>query len=375
MKAAMLVLEIVILFLASAGAIYGIWSGDRVNKTTATISTVITLCGVGASVGLSILKTFEDAAKAAEAEERRTDELITTLAATELRELEVVWTLRNVPPPVLKVFDIGEIIDDTYFLRNEDVDRLPRESQAVVAMAEHIDSTLEPLIGMIAAGRTDTTDLFDGEDVETAIARYKTDRDAWVEGVGTSIGYKGPNYDLLFPLNPRSTAFLSLGKVRDDVASQTPNLWQEDTGLFDRTNFGFSARAERDGSTVKLVWSYSQASLGRATERISDAGLTGGLGKAFSFIVVHQDLDRSRYVSDLTKSLNGGDVSAEPANPENWTSRSTLEVFVNGLRSPHYVYEVTHAGTQSYAPDIGAYDAPVEEFPYTRFDCRLSRLD
>lgn len=371
----MLVLEIVILFLASAGAIYGIWSGEQVNKTTAKISTVITLCGVGASVGLSIWKTFEDADKAVKAEERRTDELITTLAATELRELEIVWTLQNVPPPVLRVFDIGEIIDDTYFLRNEDVDRLPRESRDVVAMAEHIDSTLEPLIGMIAAGRTDATDLFDGEDVETAIARYTTDRYAWVEGVGTSVGYKGPNYDLLFPLNPRSTAFLSLGKVRDDVASQTPNLWQEDTGLFGRTNFAFSARAERDGSTVKLVWSYNQASLGRATERVSGAGLTGGLGKVFSFIVVHQDLDRSRYVNDLTKHLNAGDLSTEPANPETWMSRSTLEVFVNGLRSPHYIYEVTHAGTHSYAPNMGAYDAPMEEFSYTRFDCRLSRLD
>ncbi|ULJ74484.1 hypothetical protein [Rhizobium gallicum] len=135
----MLVLEIVVLFLASAGAIYGIWSGEKVDKTTATISTVITLCGVGASVGLSIWKTSEDADKAVKAEERRTDELITTLAATELRELEIVWTLQNVPAPVLKVFDIGEVIDDTYFLRNEDVDRLPRESRNVVAMAEHFE--------------------------------------------------------------------------------------------------------------------------------------------------------------------------------------------------------------------------------------------
>lgn len=371
----MLVLEIVVLLLASIGAIYGIWSGAQIDKTTATISTIITLCGVGAAIGLSIWKSIDDAHKSVAADEKRTDELITTLAATELRELEIVWTLRDLPPSVLKVFDIGDLIVDTYFLRNEDIDRLPKQNRGLVAAAEHIDATLEPLVGIIASGRTDTTDLFDGEDVETAIKRYKEARDAWVQGIGTSIGYKGPNSDLLFPLNPRSTAFLSLGKIADDVVSMKPNSWQEDTGLFARTNFGFAAQAAREGSGVKLSWTYGKASLSRASERVADAELTGGLGKTFSFLIVHKRIDRSRYVNDLTKRLGGGKVSEAPANPETWTSRSTLEVFVNGLRNPHYIYDVINAGVYSYAPDIGAYDAPVEEFSYTRFDCRLRTLN
>ncbi|WP_027668173.1 hypothetical protein [Rhizobium leguminosarum] len=369
----MLYLDILILIITGVGATYGIWSGDNLNKKKAIISTIITVCGVTATLSLSVWKYLDDRKSAVIAARLRTDELLTTLAATELRNVDVAWTFDNVPPGALQLLDIGDALVDSYFLANEDVDRLPADERRKVDMAERIDTTVEPMLGLIASGTSDPSGLFEGEDIGIALARFKNDPKGWVDGLGTALHYKGGNYELLFPLNPNSDAILSLGKPGDDPVSDEPSAWQQDTNLFAKTNFAFKVGATSAEGSVTLHWIYDRGSLNRAAERPTDGELSGGFGKVFSFLIVHRRLQRTSYLNELTSRLSA--LPPERAAGGGWADHSTLQISVNGLANPHYVYDVTYAGTHSYAPNRGAYDAPVEEFAYTRFDCRLRALD
>lgn len=388
---AMLILEIFILALTCGGALYGIWSKADLNKVVAIISTAFTVCGVMAGVGLSVWKAAEaekraewEAAEAAKravvAEQKRTNDLRTVLASTDLADLKVVWSFAKVPKKVGDVLTLGELIVDSHLLRDDELSRAPREVSSVVAAAWHLSNTITPLIFTIERGDADLKSMYEGEEPASAIKRWlnKDDEDSdWVDDVGSRISYIGPSYAIMFPLNPQANAVLSLGNSSDDVALSSPRLpWQEDMPDYFRiSNYGFQAEAERASEGLTITWAYDAASLRRAVVRGDTTKLTAGLPDRFSFIIVHGELKRADYLRKVLKQLQNATALPTSAKPSAWNETSKLEVFVNGLKDPHYTFDVVRAGTFSYAPDRGAYDAPEVEYKYTRFDCVLSALN
>jgi hypothetical protein len=394
----MLILEIVVLVLACAGALYGIWSKTDLNKKIATLSTVITLAGVLAGIGLTVWKSIDAKERAdlaeqrrqkesAEAEARRQREALiaeqkhqndirTLLAATDLTDIEVIWSFARVPADVLSVLKAGELIDDTHLLSNEDIDRLPQQVRSLAINAWHLDSTVIPLIAVIQNGKFDFKVLYNGEEIQSASNRFENDHGAWVDGVGTDLGYIGPTNEIIFPLNSQMNAALSLGKKTDDPIQNEPTFgWQQDIPyLFNLTNYGFHAHAERVDAGFQISWTYHSASLARAVERRENAKLTAGFASEFSFLIVRQPIPRVDYLTKAAQKFRAqpaatGDVHA------GWDRTSTLEIYINGLKTPHYTFDVTRAETDSHTTDLGTESDPQHDFEYTRFYCKLRRLD
>src|SRR5205823_5870469 len=95
----------------------------------------------------------------------------------------------------------------------------------------------------------------------------------------------------------------------------------------------------------------------------------------FSFSLTDRPLKAPQYLTHLRDELNSvRDTASEPDNAPIWSARSTIEIRVNGLDQPRYVYSVIRKGVVEYAPNRGAYDAPEVEYTYTRFDCALVEL-
>jgi hypothetical protein len=89
---------------------------------------------------------------------------------------------------------------------------------------------------------------------------------------------------------------------------------------------------------------------------------------------VHRPIDRDDYLTKAAKYF-GGESTDQSAVGSAWHQRSVLEIYVNGLKTPHYTFDVVKVGTSEHRTDLGAYDAPVTDFEYTQFACKLRRLD
>jgi hypothetical protein len=254
---------------------------------------------------------------------------------------------------------------------------MPYEIKAMATAAWHLEEGIIPLLTCIVDGRRDLDKLYSGENFYDAIKRHSTDSSKWVEDIGTDIHYTGPNYELLFPLNVSSNCALSLGKREDDILSSTPAGWQEDDpSLFALTNYAFKAKAEVDGNGFRIIWTYGADSLSRAVVRPPEVSITAGLPRRFSFVIVHRRVQRYEY---LTK-IAAGFATPKEVRPESnakslWDHRSVLRVVVNGLEERKYTFDVTKAGSFDVETDRGAYDAPIPDYTYTRFDCVLRVID
>jgi hypothetical protein len=186
-----------------------------------------------------------------------------------------------------------------------------------------------------------------------------------------------PVPDLIFPLNSQLNAALSLGKRDDDVELKGPAYgWrEEDPALFAETNFAFDARAQIHDVGATLKWKYGPASFSRAIERDSGVKVVASFPTAFNFLFVRKRLDRKDYMRLAARAFVPAEVASDDRDsPREWNARSTLDIYVNGLRDLHYTYRVTKLQTTELSTDQGAYDAPQLEFEYTRFDCRLESL-
>lgn len=372
----MLALEILGLVLASLGALYGIWTQPERNNTVAIVSTIITASGVVFAAALAVWKSKQAEKDAAIAEKKRQAGIQAVLASTKLSDLEITWRFDGVPEDVLRVLTLGEMIADTELLQNDERSRLPTEVQQKAMQAWRLRSTVNPLLHVIDSGATGTKGLYKGELLTEAIRRWESDRDEWVSNIGSNISYIGPAPELIFPLNAKLNAALSLGKARDDqVEDQARFIWQEDDpSLFAETNFGFEVKVERRDTGFSMTWTYDQSSLDRAVERASNTRLVAGLPTEFSFVLVRKQLQREEYLTKVAEHFKEFDLPPRKTGSSRWDSRSVLEVYLNGLKEPHYTYVVTKAGTRSLSTNAGAYDEPLFEYDYTRFDCTLSGI-
>ena len=368
----MLRLEIPILLVTCAGALYGIWTKPDLNKSVAIASTAITVLGMLLALGLAIWKTLAGRKASQLAEQRRQIDLLTTLTAAELNDVEIVWSFTGAPKSVLEMVTLGDLMVDSRVLSDDEVSRLPTDVLMTITSAWHLDDAVFPLMAAVAVGDVDLSRLYEGESPHSAIDRWEAVNDPnsdWVDNIGSDITYVGPTYDLLFPLNPRSNAVLALGKRADDVASPEPTLiWHEDyPSLFDETNYGFHATVETFDNEIKFVWRYDRAALLRAVARPTSTTISAGFPRRFSFFVVHSPLSKDDYLRKLPngRASNASNELTEQAR--NWNETSTLKILVNGLETPHYTFDVTRLGTFVYAPNRGAYDAPEVEFEYTEF--------
>lgn len=371
----MIYLEIIGLAFATGGALYGIWTRTPRNNTVATISTVITALGLITATGLAIWKSIDARKNATIANEKRQAELQAVLGNAELSDIEIVWTFNNVPDNVLAIFDVGDMIVDTNLLRDDERSRLPAEIRAIATHAWHLESTVAPLLHAIDTGEFDEKTFYKGESLDEALHRWKENQAEWSDNIGTNIHYVGPTPELLFPLNLKSNAALSLGKIWDDKASETAHfVWQEDDpSLYNETNFAFHVKAEKLQNGFTLMWSYPDASLKRAAERATGTKLVSGLPSEFSFVIVRKRLRNGEYLEALA-GHNQSDSSDELPKTPKWDVRSTMDVYVNGLLNPHYTYSVTKVGTFEKSRDQGAYDAPEFQYNYTLFNCKLQSM-
>lgn len=375
----MLRLEIPILLLTCAGALYGIWSKKDLNRNVAITSTAITVLGMLLALVLAIWKTVDGRKASLLAEQRRQIDLLTTLTAAELNDVEIVWSFTSAPKAVLEMLTLGDLMVDSQVLSDDEVSRLPTDVLSTITSAWHLDHAVFPLVAAVAVGDVDLDTLYEGEDPQSAIRRWEGVNDSnsdWVDNIGSDIRYVGPTYDLLFPLNPRSNAVLALGKRADDVASAEPTLvWHEDyPSLFDETNYGFRATVKMAEGGITFAWRYDRTALLRAVARPASTAILAGFPKRFSFFVVHSSVSKDDYLGKLPETREFKEPSKTYSHAINWNEASTLKIYVNGLETPHYTYDVTRIGTFGYAPNRGAYDAPEVEFEYTEFLCILRSL-
>jgi hypothetical protein len=378
-RQSMLWLEIPILLLTCAGALYGIWTKPDLNRKVAITSTAITVLGMLLAVGLAIWKTVNGRKASLVAEQRRQIDLLTTLTAAELNDVEIVWSFKSAPKAVLDMLKLGDLMVDSQVLSDDEVSRLPTDVLSTIKSAWHLENAVFPLVAAVAADDVDLDTLYEGEAPYGAIRRWEgvnEPKSDWVDNLGSNVRYVGPTYDLLFPLNPRSNAVLALGKRADDVASAEPTLvWHEDyPSLFDETNYGFRATVQEVNGGIALAWQYDRASLLRAVVRPASTAISAGFPKRFSLFVVHSTVSKNDYLRKLPETPAFREPSKRPSQPLKWNDASTLKIYINGLETPHYTFDVTRIGTFGYAPDRGAYDAPEVEFEYTEFLCILRDL-
>lgn len=369
----LLKLEIVGLVLASAGAVYGIWTQDGGNTRVPIVATVLTLAALLAVATLAIVKTLNDAREGQLAERRRQDSVLAAFAGSELANLQIVWTFATVPEQVSDMVELGRMIVDTNLLRDIELDRSPQSIRSKAMDAWHLESAVGAVLHAIDQGSVDLNNLYDGK-LKEAFQLWE-DKEKWCDEMGASVSYSGPVPELIFPLNLTLNAAISLGKRQDDVAESEPRLiWQQDwPDLFEHTNYGFRAEVESHDHRLMLKWTYPHASLKRAVMGTDDARLTAGLPREFAFILVREQFNRTSHLTNVVK-LFADSGSKFSAAKDAWNAASTMDVYVNGLQDPHYKYSVSHAGTHSETTHVGAYDEPTFEFEYTRFVCRLVSL-
>jgi hypothetical protein len=369
-------LEITVLAIAFAATVFGIWSASSRNNKTALIATLIAVAGFTAAVVLNMRKSSDAKQQSTAAEQKRQDEVRKSLAGVSLSNLEIIWSFPEAPEPIRKIIPVSNLVAESNLLSDDERDRMPYEIKSMASAAWHLESGIIPLLTCVVDGREDLDKLYEGENFDEAIKRRDTDNKKWMEGIGTNITYTGPTYELLFPLNVKLDAVLSLGKREDDVLSSTPAGWQEDDpSLFALTNYAFKAKAELNGKGFQIRWAYGPDSLSRAVVRPPKVSVTAGLPRRFSFVVVHRKVQRYEYEKVATAFVRPEEVKINARQKFSWPDRSVLQVVVNGLEENKYTYDVSRAGNFDVQTDRGAYDAPTPDYSYTRFDCLLRSID
>jgi hypothetical protein len=368
-------LEITVLVLACAGALYGIWAQPERKIATATVSTVIMTLGLIAAAGLAAWQSIESDRRAMAAEHRHQDLIAANLASSDLTGLRIVWSFDAVPPEVLLAFPAGDMIVDSELLGNEDIDRMGGDPRGRAIGVWFLVNTFHPLVASIDAGRLNVEEWY-GNDLAAEIRRFEAGGDGWITDCGSHILYGGPTQEVIFPLNLQLNAALSLGKRADDPEFPEPTQpWHEDIPyLYDQANYGFKTRAERHGSGFTLCWEYSDESLARAVVRSSVTKITAGLPRSFSFAIVHQEVSREGYLTEVVRNFETDEPSERASEVAPWTSRSVLEIYVNGKDGKRYVFDVTNAGLFAHFSAFNAYDGRELEHEYTRFDCQLREI-
>jgi hypothetical protein len=372
----MLILELIILAITCAATLFGIWSDPKAKKRVAGIATAIAVAGVVAAAALSVWKSSEDKRNAVAAERKRQTDVRSILATAPLTDLEVIWILEHAPDCVREdVLKISEMIVDSRLLSDDERSRLPQETQERARAAWRLESGLMPLLACIVQDRDTLNGLYKGEDFQTAKKRYEGDSNAWIEGIGTDLNYVGPAFDVVFPLNMKSTCLLSLGDRSYDVAIKESNAFeQDDPNLFRDINYQFTAVVEASGQGFRIRWVYGPSSLARAVQPPSTR-ITAGFPDRFTFLVVNKDRAQAAYLASAEKLFATSTETPNKPVDRKWNSRSILQIIVNGLTDRKYTYDVIKVGDYDFDSDRGAYDGPERIFSYTRFDCILRTID
>jgi hypothetical protein len=296
------------------------------------------------------------------------------LAASELLQLRVVWTFQNVPQPVRNVVTLGELMSDSRLYTDDDIIRSPRSLWTRARDGWDLGNTITPTLVALAQGKF-TPAYYENDDVQAALSKWQR-RDIdhkWADDLGSGLRYVGPDYQLIFPLNITTNAALSLGNAADDPAFPEPEDTNELGGwLTQQGNFGFDARASLNGANVTLSWDYDEKSLKRAVDA-DGYKLTAGLPLNFSFFLAHSPIKKDDYTEVIANRGKG--FAGNPPPAKAWNAKSRLEVHVNGLQGPYYIYDVVNAGDGDRMLDLGGYDAPEKLYSYTRFDARLVKIE
>lgn len=368
------ILELIGIAVACAASMFGIWSDSKLDPSTATISSIIAVCGFLVSIISSIWKERDAGRKAIEAERRRQDDVRSAFASAALNDLEIVWSFANVPPEIRKICDAADMISDTNFLRSSDRDRLPQELRSRAQAAWHLENAVAAMLVAVAEGSINLVGLFEGEDIDKAIQRYRDDRSEWVDDIGTYLSYVGPVFELVFPLNMKLNVGISLGNSADDIALKPEDLvWSEDDPeLFAASNFGFEAEVDDlEERGLRIRWSYGSSSLRRAVKKTADDVITGGFPRIFSFVIVHQQLQEGQLLKKALPLCTPNTNQTTAKEGIEWSIKSEMEIVINGLAERKFIFDVQKSGTYQLTEHQGAYDAPEELFKYTKFDCIL----
>jgi hypothetical protein len=292
-----------------------------------------------------------------------------TLTGTPLNHLDIRWVLSNVPEEIGTIFIVGEAMVDTTFLSDDEMSRLPEDITNRIHAGLAIDDMLRPLLHAIASN-VPIASLY-SENVDETLEDFGSER--WVENGGSNVSYLGPNVEVLFPLNMKGTAVLSLGKRIDDEFDEPPSSFQEDfPKAYGLTRHAFEATASLSNGSLVFHWSYSEGSIERASERAPGSKVFAAFPDVFSFSVVDRTLSRWDYLRHVEDGLRSRrDARTEDGGGSPWAADSILEISVNGMPKPRYIYRVVEAGKFEHAPDRGHYDEPEVLYRYTRYDCQL----
>lgn len=371
----LLAIEIIILLLACGSALYGIWTQAEINKKTAVVSTVLTALGVAFAIVLAAWKFVDGINQGKRDSEKRMNDLRASFAAVELTEIKVVWTFDNVPSEVDDVILLGELMIDTRLLSNEGIDRTPQDVRGQIMSGWYLEDSMFPILSAIGDGQF-KPEYYTGEDPEQAFKRY-ADKETWVEEIGSDIAYQGPRYTILFPLNVSLNAAIALGKREDDVMPVEHDLgWHEEyESEFNASKFGFDVDVKNAENSFSISWEYPAASIDRAAEKNTKTRLTGGLPSQFAFLMVYQPLTREDYLTKAAQHFHVPEMNTNLSGAQSWESKSKLEIYINGLKAPHYTYNVFKGAKDMHTTHQGAYDSPSEDFEYAPFVCTLVSLE
>jgi endonuclease G, mitochondrial len=303
-------------------------------------------------------------------ERREFEALRATLSGTQLDRLEVRWIFANPPKGIATLVKIGDAMGDTQILSNDEMSRLPQDIVAQIMAGFAVDDTLMPLFQVIAEGKIDTHSLYKGDSVKSVLSSYGTRE--WVENIGSPIRYVGPHRDLLFPLNMKGTAIFALGKTADDCDAEPEFGWEQDfPRAFEVTRHRFTVAIELSGS-LSIAFDYDETALAATVKRERGASLRAAFPDRLSFSLTDRPIESTQYLAHLKNVLRKApDGMSSRVGDAAWSTHSTLEIRVNGIDMPLYVYAVTRKGLQDYTPDLGAYDNPETEYRYVRFDAEL----
>src|ERR1700754_2948 len=294
-------LKYVALIIAWASATFGLWSkpwSTTKDFYVAVIATAITTLGL--LVGTALI--YVDSQRAVEQNRAQKEQFRQQLdaidATSDLNSLTIEWRFENVTREILKIFDIWTVIRESYLISDDELSRANQELQQLMTDTLRNKEFIAPLVVAAALGKTKADDLFEG-DVEEALRQYAANGDPLEF---PSVSYRGPAVTLLFPLNRDLSGVIALGKMEDDAVIQGADVGGNrdiyETNRFLHANYEFRVSATNDNSKVQIAWEYDRPSIQRTINyKPGRSRVTGGLPRSFSFVVVHQTMDRKEYNS------------------------------------------------------------------------------
>ncbi|RPD42795.1 hypothetical protein [Chitinophaga barathri] len=391
----MLILQLLILVIAWASAIFGIWSKDGINKKVAWTATVITSFGLVAGSTMAVIESGrkkDAAAKAtahqevlnerlkglsneSAAQKQRAETLLQqlrlALTGTALSTLEIRWEFDSVPGHVLDIFSIGDAMEHAGRLSDDEIDRLDETTLSRLRQAWYIENVLEPMMGILSTGNTDLNKLFSG-DVAKAIAAFSggvpsgNPDDNWFQ-----VSYDGSRFHTVFPLNVQYTSALGLGKTEDDPAWA---LDEEVEGglagyLHQKLNYGFYAGIQENKTGFVFTWKYDMKSLERAS--MGNKNNTAAFPVQFHFMSLVNPASKD-YI-DILRQQPFDSPSADKPQAENWMVHSRMILIPNEIEEAAVVYNVERMGIYDRMVEYSKYDHPEKLFEYTLFKAKMKQ--